>query len=445
MSDRTFPAPMERPEGSSTQLPLHSNGTGPTQPDQRIQLIDVLRGFALLGILVVNWSDYGTKVLYNLITFLAEGSFYPMYSFLFGLGFALQLIRAEEGKRPFVLRYFWRSLILFVIGTIHYAFISAVDILRTYAVAALVLLLVRRLRPGMLLALAATLMLFQASPISQYLRPGHLWTRADPEYAEIESRQHQLTMIRSQARAFAVCDTIPGLTATYRERLGVRVPRLLTDLSDSATLLWWKRVSDILLMFLLGFYVGRRRILRDPARHTRLLAWVAGVGLAFGLAGNALDVYGDFFKDKGIALPESLKAWGLEYMLGNLGLTLFYVSIVTLLFTHVRSAVKLLAPLGHAGRMGLTNYLMQSFVFEVILSNTVIFGVRISGWYHLALLVAFFAVQVLYSWWWFRYFRFGPVEWAWRSLTWWRRQPMRISAPPQPLPEPAISATVQPR
>jgi len=77
---------------------------GPVQPRERIQLVDVLRGFALLGILQVNFANT-SEWLYQLVEFFAEGSFYTTYSFLFGLGFALQMIRAEEVRRPFLLRY----------------------------------------------------------------------------------------------------------------------------------------------------------------------------------------------------------------------------------------------------------------------------------------------------------------------------------------------------
>ena len=92
--------------------------------------------------------------------------------------------------------------------------------------------------------------------------------------------------------------------------------------------------------------------------------------------------------------------------------------------------------LGHVGRMALTNYIMQAVILTALVRDGVWFarGVApqmndvLDGWWRLLLLAAIFALQVLYSRWWFRHFQFGPVEWAWRSLTWLRLQPMRVRA-----------------
>ncbi len=399
---------------------------GPVRPQERIQLVDVLRGFALLGMLQQNEQNAPGAVLSNLIDFLADGSFYTTFSFLFGLGFAIQLLRAEEAKRPFVLRYLWRTVILFFIGAGHFVFVRGHPILEVYALFAGVLLLVRRWRPSLILALAAAWLVFSISP---RIPEGHVWTRINPEQVEAERLGAQLSTATAQANPPAWCQMLPGLTDAYRvaacgRAAGVR--KLLTH--DVATVQWWKGWMGHMCMFLLGLYAGRRRILRDAAQHTRFLAWVAGVGLLFGLAGNALDVFKEFFAGKGIALPKSLDDWRLAYSLGNIGLSLFYLSSVTLLFTHWRLARRVLAPLAPVGRMGLTNYLMQAVMFMTVLGNSgfdLMSGIK--GWYNFLLINSFFVVQILYSRWWFRYFQFGPVEWAWRSLTWFRVQPMRIA------------------
>ena len=150
----------------------------------------------------------------------------------------------------------------------------------------------------------------------------------------------------------------------------------------------------------------------------------------FGLAGNSLDVFKDFFAAKGVALPAALDGWSVAELLGNIGLCLFYMSGVTLLFTHWGRATRFLAPLAYVGRMGLTNYIMQAVLLVAVL------GYRgfdlISGlgpWQNQLMINALFAVQILYSWWWFQHFRFGPVEWLWRSLTWFRLQPLLAVKP----------------
>jgi uncharacterized protein len=403
-----------------------SREAGPVQARERIQLLDVLRGFALLGMLQQNDQKAPGPLLSNLIDFLADGSFYTTFSFLFGLGFAIQLLRAEEAKRPFILRYLWRTVILFFIGAGHFIFNRNHPILEVYALFAGVLLLVCRWRPSLILALAAAWLVFSISP---RIPEGHVWTRLNPEQVEAERLGTQLSSATAQANPPSWCQMLPGLTDAYRSEVCGRaagVRKLLTH--DVATVQWWKGWTGHMCMFLLGLYAGRRRILRDAAQHTRFLAWVAGVGLVFGLAGNALDVFKEFFAGKGIALPKALDGWSVAYSLGNIGLSLFYLASVTLLFTHRRIARRALAPLAYVGRMGLTNYLMQAIMFVTVLGYRgldVMSGIE--GWYNQLLINSFFIVQILYSRWWFQHFQFGPFEWAWRSLTWFRAQPMRIA------------------
>ena len=180
-------------------------------------------------------------------------------------------------------------------------------------------------------------------------------------------------------------------------------------------------------MFLLGLYAGRRRLFRDAEQHTRLFIWVGSVALAIGLAGNALAVFGAFFADKGIALPNAVAGWSLASSLGNIGLSLFYLSAITMLFTHWGRATRMVTPLAYVGRMGLTNYIMQSVILALILGrgfSLIHHPNGVDGWSNFMLVNALFAVQIIYSYWWFRYFQFGPLEWLWRSLTWFRPQPM---------------------
>ena len=168
---------------------------GPVQPHERSLLVDVLRGFALLGILQANFQNT-SGALSDLIKFLVEGSFYTTFSFLFGLGFAIQLIRAEEAKRPFILRYVWRTVILLFIGVVHYVFFRSSEILIEYALCAGVLLLVRRWRPSLILALAAAYLVFSMSP---RIPEGHAWTRINPEQVEAERVRMMLRTATAQA------------------------------------------------------------------------------------------------------------------------------------------------------------------------------------------------------------------------------------------------------
>ena len=135
---------------------------GPVARTERIQVIDILRGFALFGILLVNmelfshpvqqaifglkeWTTLADRLAVWGIRFLAEGKFYSLFSFLFGLGFALQILRAEERGTRFVPFYLRRLLILLLIGLAHGIFLWTGDILVLYAIlGALLLLFFRR-------------------------------------------------------------------------------------------------------------------------------------------------------------------------------------------------------------------------------------------------------------------------------------------------------------
>ena len=419
MSEETLPI---RIAVDDPPIDAGATATGPVQPRERMVLVDVLRGFALLGILQVNFQN-SSGTLSDLLDFFLQGSFYTTFSFLFGLGFAIQLMRAEEAKRPFIVRYLWRTVILLFIGIVHFVFFRASEILIEYALFAGFLLVVHRWRLSLILALALVWLVFSMSP---RIPEGHVWTRINPEQVEAERLGAQLSRAVDQANPPTWCH-IPGLSGAYSIEVcnnAIAVRRMLTH--EITTVQWWKGWEGLMCMFLLGLYAGRRHIISDAARNTRLLAWVAGVALVFGLAGNALEVFGDFFADKGIGLPKSLDEWRLASGFGNIGLSLFYLAGITLLYTHRNAARRVLAPLAYVGRMGLTNFFMQPVMFITVL------GYRgfdlmsgIEGWQNQLLLNSFFAVQILYSWWWFQHFRFGPVEWAWRSLTWFRVQPMR--------------------
>jgi uncharacterized protein len=144
--------------------------------------------------------------------------------------------------------------------------------------------------------------------------------------------------------------------------------------------------------------------------------------------GNLYDTFPDLLESHDL-----MPAWlngaytaGLVYSVGNIALSLFYVASLTLLFTYRQRARRFLAPFASAGRMGLTNYLMQSVAFSLLLWRPGLNLDTVLGrWHQQLLLTAFFLLQLLYSRWWFRRFQFGPVEWAWRSLTWLRVQPLR--------------------
>ncbi len=398
---------------------------GPVQPDERVHLLDVLRGFALWGILWVNHQNV-SGTTWNLIDFFAAGSFYTSFSFLFGLGFAMQLIRAEKTGKPFALRYAWRALLLLGIGIVHYVYVRTNDILIIYALCGIPLLLVRRLRPTAVLAIAAAVFMIYTGP---RVLEGN---RVDPEQIATRTLDELGRRAASASSPPAWCQVPPGITERYRAEVCGKAASARLILTNVWTVRWWRGHAIYVFMMLLGLYAARTRVLSEAARHTRLLIAVTSVGLVLGLTGNAFDVFGEPLGEAGIALPPALDRWNLSYALGNAGLALFYLSAIALLFTHAPRARRLLSPLANVGRMGLTNFVLQDFIILTILGHRGLGLINgLEGWQSLVAINLVFVAQILYSNLWFRYFRMGPLESLWRSLTWFRWQPIR--ARPMPI------------
>jgi uncharacterized protein len=142
------------------------------------------------------------------------------------------------------------------------------------------------------------------------------------------------------------------------------------------------------------------------------------IGLVVGVLGNNVDAFGASYDSVAFLMPRIFDSSAFPYEVGNIGLTVFYLAGLALLYTRVRGAPRILAPFGWAGWLALSNYLAQSILFNLVLPP------RFAT---LPMLFVFFALQVVCSGLWLKWFRFGPVEWVWRSLTWWRAQPMRRS------------------
>ena len=177
-------------------------------------------------------------------------------------------------------------------------------------------------------------------------------------------------------------------------------------------------------MMILGLYAGKRRIFDDIPSHLPFIRKVWLWGLIIGLVGNGMYVY--FGEQANRAIPSAANLISLVgQTFGAPALALFYMATLTLLAERVAWRRRL-APLSFVGRMALTNYLLQSFI-----CSTLFFGygfafygqIGIAG--GIALTVAIYVVEAAFSAWWLKRFRFGPMEWLWRTLTYGKRQPMR--------------------
>ncbi|NTU79252.1 MAG: DUF418 domain-containing protein [Chloroflexales bacterium] len=404
----------------------------PLAAGERLANVDVLRGFALFGILLVNIALFkapaivqaaapaATNALDQLaaqaINLFAEGKFFTLFSFLFGFGVAAQLVRARQHGVPFASRYLRRLLVLLLIGVAHATLLWYGDILVTYALLGFVLILLRDASPRTLLAwslalLAGMTLLLGAAIVVVELQ------RADPVAgaAILAAEREQLASVQAEIAR----DTTLYREGSYWELVAARSLPPVGLIYNLVT-----QGIPVLAMFLLGMYVGKGGILSDPPAHHALLRRVRLWGLLLGLTLSTLLV----FAQTQLSLFAGLGALLLAHSLTGPLLAMGYAATIVLLHEQPRWR-SLLAPLGAAGRMALTNYLLQTLVCTTLFYG---YGFGLYGQVGAAqgavLTAVIFVLQVAWSDWWLRRFQFGPVEWLWRTLTYGRAQPIRRNA-----------------
>jgi uncharacterized protein len=376
-----------------------------------------------------------TDLVANLFLMIfVSGKFYPLFSFLFGLGFGIMLLRASERGVSVVPIYLRRLAVLAAIGVAHSVLLWEGDILRLYAVLGVLLLLFRNRSPRFLLA-AALAAFMVATFWGQYspADPPPL-SRPDPETQYVTALE-SMTANESLQEARQVLQWAQA-DGSYPELVAARAGMLIADLRTLLGLF----NAQIFGMFLLGLYAARRRLFDDIGRHRRLALIVLVLGGILGLGANALlflSAFGVAMRGMGQQLMQHL------FSLGGPLLTLSYIAGITLLCQRARPA-RALAVLAPVGRMGLTNYLMHSVVGTTLYYGYT-FGLhgRIGPAMGIALSIVIFACQIPISHWWMARFRFGPAEWVWRSLTYMQAQPMRrepVEHQPVLQPEPAATA-----
>ena len=406
-------------------------GGVPIGADERSTLLDALRGYALLGILIANMAGFiGFYFVENaarsalllsrfnelsgfLVEWLIVGKFYSIFSLLFGIGFAIQLGRLEQ-RGEGAGRYLRRLAILFVIGLLHILLLWYGDIVALYALMGAVLLLFRKASDRALLwgALACWLI-----PV--------VWSAAI-HFGGMQPAEpiHAIAIAALGAMGVTEQQPLPIFqSADIGLHLRAHVGDLFFRIGD---LVYQMRFTKVLGMFLIGLWVGRRALYANLDQYRTLLRRTALIGFGLGLplaaAKAALTMTaGD---DRTLQFTAEL-----AYVLSTPTLALGYAAGFALLWRAGSNC--LLQWAVPAGRMALTNYLMQTIIQSAIFFG---WGLGLIGKLGLVFIfplsLAVFALQVAFSTLWLARFRFGPVEWLWRSLTYGRRQPMRREAVP---------------
>ncbi|MEV6339435.1 DUF418 domain-containing protein [Nocardia vinacea] len=387
----------------------------------RVHDVDALRGFALLGIFIVNITfmasgypgnlvidpDY-TSTLDDAVRALShvfvDMKFYLLFSFLFGYSFTLQMESAAAARAAFEPRMLRRIGGLFVLGVLHTVFLYAGDVLTTYAVACLVLFWMRRVSDRTALRVAAILY----GVVVASLLLGSVFIDASallPSTAEAQANAESATQ--------AMLGGWGDIIGEHLDGLGLLVLQSLTLQGPTA-----------LAMFLLGLVAGRRKLLAQVHGDEPILRRIQLIGFPIGLAGSILFTIGG---GTGHTLSVAISVATAPF------LTAAYVATL-LRAMHSPHTSFIRTALAPAGRIALTNYLTQSAIGLLIFTGI---GLAAAGTFSplatmsTALLV--FTLQLALSALWLHWFRYGPAEWTLRWITNAHRPTWR-NPPGQPVP-----------
>jgi uncharacterized protein len=385
----------------------------------RIEALDVLRALALFGIIVTHaemgflagrppnpqfdvFSSLDAGVA-EFVRVFANGKFFSIFSFLFGVSFAIQLQRSTSKAGNFAARFAWRLTLLFVIGFVHNLFFSG-DILTVYALLGLLLIPLHRLDTRVLMV-CASLLLFNVPGIVSGL---------------MSSNTPVLTAEQQQAAAAV---RAAGMESARRQldikQHGSVVQVVQMNLNESFTgKLSFQIATGRLYVtfgcFLLGICAWRAQLFSDSQRNRKIMRQlIVWAGIPAAITSMLMWLY-----PSGMLL-ENASQLG-RYMIGSVQqvtLATFFVASVLLMYwkSPPHGWLWNLAPMG---KMGLTTYLTQT-VFGLLVFYG--FGLGLLGRIGVAICVAigiaFFVCQIFIARWWMRRYNQGPVEWLWRSAT----------------------------
>lgn len=423
-----------RPGSETSMSPTPQNGL--IEPADRQRLLDALRGFALLGILLANipWfnrplsapslridpGDGPAGVAAWAVHVFVEGKFWLLFATLFGVGFAMMQQRLESKGQDFVSIQWRRSLALICFGLVHAVLLWPGDVLMTYGLSAVILLAFQRMpdsvwwKTGLGLYVSLALLLLTIGGLISR-QPAAVVAAVEPEM---------------QAAAISGAERLAAVEAIYREGsylavTGQRWRELFETAVPNALLasLW-----VTLGAFLLGGWLWRHGPLRNPGLHRRfwVRSFIGAALLGAPMAMLSLSFGTQFDAGTNIGHAIQADAW---MMLANLPLALLWLSAFVLLW-QTPIGERALAWLAPAGRMALTHYLSQSLICSLLF-----FGYGL-GWYgqldRLALALIAMTLCVA-QWWvsplWLSAFHYGPMEWAWRALSYGERPPLRRARP----------------
>lgn len=429
---------------------------GPVTGDTRIQAIDTLRGVALFGILIMNIVAFGLGGAYfspiidgatqgaNLAAYIImdtffEGSMRTIFSMLFGAGVILFTGKPEKDGIPTKTLYFRRTLLLIGFGLFDaYVLLWFGDILYAYGVTGLFLFWFRNQSPARLLALGsvlilafATLHFIESQELAKMSRQVVVANAVPAQqrsfeqeatlaaWAQFQADNFELPPERETATPEIVNAPVSRLESYWHTFKQVAPINLYLQTWDYVTHMFW----DVLAMMLLGMALFKWRVF-DASLSFQSYGLMTVLGLGVGLSVNYYEV--SAFIDSGFSTHLNMSALRPTYDIGRFFTAMGYIGLV-MLICKARLLPRLRFSLAAVGQMALSNYLSHSLICAFIFYDFG-FGLleKLERYELYYIVAAIWIFQLISSPLWLKYFRFGPCEWLWRSMTYKRKQPFTI-------------------
>jgi uncharacterized protein len=398
----------------------------PVKAKERIVFLDILRGFALFGILFANlltWS--GLKYLpigdiiglgnidvdrsiYHIMKFFVDTKFYTLFSILFGVGFFLQISKNKENP-TFPRLYLWRMILLLSLGVIH-SIIWSGDILSLYALMGMMLLALRNIPIKKTLVVGLSLFFL---PVLLSIIYMYSFARDLPELPKTALLVYPDMTPQEVKAGFQSTDP----WVVLQTNLHSLKYRWLSFIPDG-------RPFKVLGLFFLGGYLYSIQFFTVHAKKWKLFALFFSMGAIFSFASLQIEGVVASYSRNWIDVLDKLL-----HEVGQLSLTLSYICILAKI-VDAFPKFAFFTWLKNYGRMSLSSYLGHTLLSILIFYPVVGIGLGYLGklslenTYYVAVLILI--IQLLFSNIWFRYFSFGPVEWAWRCAAYRKWFPIRI-------------------
>jgi uncharacterized protein len=394
---------------------------------ERIELLDIFRGFAVYGIFVVNieamnctWANQGG--FYDQFTSFFEkavmhshhlffySKFFPIFSLLFGIGLTLQVMKIKD--KSSVGFFFRRMGALFLFGILHIVFLWGGDILHLYAVLGIATLFFIDRSNKLLIGLSLLFLLFP------------FYDQLSSWIFEVLSFNPEMFIQKYKPEEISALIK----TGSYWKGAIFR----LEEYVSLIPMVGFYILPMVFAMFLLGMVLCKKGVVFDLVGFANKVKVPA---IAIGLITNVYRLTFIFILVGTDVYKEYREVFIKIMMVSDMAMSLFYLWLIAWIFQFVFWQ-KLLSPLKYAGKMALTNYIMHS-VFNILIFSSV--GLQLYQFFSpagtLLLATAIFAFQVIFSKIWLSYFYFGPLEWVWRCITYWKILPIKRKQGTQELVE----------